>query len=57
MVLLEFIYNIFNYNYNLLAVRLVKLEGYMKVIIEASPTKWSYAKLTKNGSLLLSLIV
>ena len=57
VVLLEFIYNLFNYNYNLLIVKIVKLQGYMKVTIEASPIRLSYVELTKKGSLLLSLIL
>ena len=55
VVLLEFIGNLFNYN--MLNVRIMKLQGYMKVIFEASPTKLSYAKLTTKGSLLPLLIL
>ena len=45
------------FNYNMLNVRIMKLQGYMKVIFEASPTILSYAELTTNGSLLPFLIL
>ena len=37
----------------MLNFRIIKLEGYMEVFFEASPTKLSYAKLTTKESLLL----
>ena len=53
--MLEFIFNLFNHN--LLNVRIMKLQGYMKVIFEASPTWLSYAELTSKGSLLPLLVL
>ena len=56
-MLLEFLnssmcfFNLFNYN--MLNVSIMKLQGYMKVIFEASPTKLSYAKLSLLSFLIL----
>ena len=55
--MLEFIYNLFNYDYNLLNVRTMKLQGYMKITIEASPTRVSYAELTTKGSFFYLLFI
>ena len=54
-MLLEFIFNLFNHN--ILNARIMKLQGYMKVIFETSPTRLSYAELATQGSLPLFLIL
>ena len=56
-MLLEFLnssmcfWNLFTYN--MLNVRIMKLQGYMKVIFEASSTKLSYAELSLLPFLIL----
>ena len=54
VVFLEFNFNLFNHN--MLNVRIMKLQGYMKVIFEASPTRLSYAEFTSVSPLPLLVL-
>ena len=55
LVLLEFIYKLFNCN--LLNARMQNLQGYMKVNFKASQTRLNYVEFATKGSLLLTLIL
>ena len=44
-------------NYNLLNVRMKKLQGYMMINFKASPTRLNYVEITTRGSLILTLIL
>ena len=54
LLLLEIIYHLLNYN--LLNVRMKKLQGYFKVNFKACPTRMNYAETAAKGSLFLTLI-
>ena len=55
LVLLEIIYHLLKYHF--LNARMKKLQGYMKINFEASPTRLDYAEITTKGSLLVTLFL